>query len=245
MLSPAPTSWSELINELTVVNSSGERMGYSYIFRGVSDVSYDLVPSIARTEVFRKHPKDAEERILQEFRYRFAAEIDNRPYDEWELLAFAQHVGVPTRLLDWSTSPLIALFFALCEETDTDRAVYCVSLTKHGNEISKSDRQGSSPFRVKKVWRFSPPLSFARLRNQRGVFTIQPDPVGKFPRQITKKIVIKNGLVSSFRNILFQFGIDYGYIYPDEEGIGQQLKWHAKNNIGLGLPSWQKPGGVH
>jgi hypothetical protein len=233
-----PKTWPQLISELTFVGEGErERMGFSYIFRGVSDASHELVPSIGRTDVFKAHPQDAEERILEEFRYRFAAEIDSRPYDDWELLAFAQHVGVPTRLLDWSTSPLIALFFALCAEKDTDRAVYCVSLSKHGNEISRLERQNSSPFKVQQVKRFSPPLSFRRLRNQRGVFTVQPDPLNELPLKYAKKITIKKGLVPAFRNILFQFGIDYAYIYPDEEGIGQQLKWHASSNIGLGLPS--------
>jgi hypothetical protein len=232
-----PRTWPELMEELAYVNAGrSERMSFSYIFRGVSDAAYELKPSIGRTELYRNHPEDAEERLLQEFQYRFAAEIDARSYDQWELLALAQHVGVPTRLLDWSTSPLIALFFALCAEKDTDRAVYCFSLSKQGNEISKDERQNSSPFKVGKVVRFSPPLSFARLRNQRGVFTAQPDPGGALPLKKGKKIVIRHKLVPRFRNILFQCGIDYAYIYPDEEGIGQQLKWHASENVGLGLP---------
>ena len=239
-----PRSWSQLMEELAYVRpgSKGarpERMSYSYIFRGVSDVAHQLQPSIGRTELYRTHPADAEESLLQEFQYRFAAQIDGRAYDQWELLAFAQHVGVPTRLLDWSTSPLIALFFALSADTEADRAVYCVSLSKKNNEISKEERAGSSPFKVKRVVRFSPPLSFARLRNQRGVFTAQPDPSGVLPLERIKKVIIKRQHVPRFRNILFQFGIDYAYIYPDEEGIGQQLKWHAKENVGLGLPGWR------
>lgn len=231
-----PQTWSDLISDLTYLDGDGERMGVSYIFRGVSDTAHLLVPSIGRLDTFKEHRTELETRLLDEFQYRFAGEIDSRPYDEWERMAFAQHVGVPTRLLDWSTSPLVALFFALSAESETDRAVYCISLSKHNNEVSKEHREKSSPFKVRKVKRFSPPLSFERLRLQRGVFTIQPNPDQPFPLQVAKRIIIRRDLVVGFRNILFQFGIDFAYIYPDEEGIGQQLRWHAKWNIGLGLP---------
>ena len=70
-----------------------------------------------------------------------------------------------------------------------------------------------------------------------GVFTVQPDPDEDLPLDIAKKIIIDKKRVRMFRSILFQCGMDYAYIYPDEEGIGQQLKCHAKSNVGLGLKS--------
>jgi hypothetical protein len=63
-----------------------------------------------------------------------------------------------------------------------------------------------------------------------GVFTVQPDPDEDLPLDIAKKIIIDKKRVRMFRSILFQCGMDYAYIYPDEEGIGQQLKCYAKSN---------------
>jgi hypothetical protein len=236
-----PKSWGELITELTYVKPGGDRLSYSYIFRGVSDSEHKLVPSLGRTEIY-KNSSEADRQVLEartfeEFRYRFAAEMPGDRYDFWELLAVAQHVGVPTRLLDWSTSPLVGLFFALSSQTDRDRAVYCLTFSKHNNnnEVSKEERLKDSPFAATRVRRFSPPLAFPRLRNQRGVFTIQPNPTIELPLKHGKKIIINKSYVDGFRRILFQYGIDFAYIYPDEEGIGQQLKWHLNSVTGLGV----------
>jgi hypothetical protein len=84
------------------------------IYRGASDADAPLLTSLDRlggTEP--PHAKaDLEEHILRNYvRY-------SRPYlgregiDDWEHLISAQHHGVPTRLLDWTYSPLVAAFFA-------------------------------------------------------------------------------------------------------------------------------------
>lgn len=253
-----PATWEELVAHLTYEDPGAKpkerrRLGYSYLFRGVSDAKrHTLVPSLGRSKSYLRLTKatsraSVERRILSEFRYRFASELPGKVYDDWDILAFGQHLGVPTRLLDWSTSPMIALFFALAGQTTEDAAVYCVTLSKdHGNnEVSGLERSTLSPFDVASVRRFSPPLSFPRLRNQRGVFTVQPDPATELPLAMGKKVVVHRSLARQFRAILFQYGIDYAYVYPDEEGIGRQVKWHLESRTGLG-PHWaheeQDPG---
>jgi hypothetical protein len=91
------------------------------VYRGASDATRPLLTSLDRLGgLERLHSKaDLEEHILRNFiRYSRPHLDDARPHNDWELLISAQHHGVPTRLLDWSYSPLVAAFFA----TRPDRA---------------------------------------------------------------------------------------------------------------------------
>jgi FRG domain len=203
----------------------------SWIFRGVSDPSHYLIPSIGRQKQYGHYKRVQEERLLKVVKDRAVAITSSASFDDWQWLAYAQHVGVPTRLLDWSTSPLIAAFFALCDDKPTDRLLYCVKYSTYLHEV---DVPASSPFECKTIGRFSPPLAFDRLRWQRGVFTIHPEPTKIFYLPRMKIIRITKDLVADFRKKLFKAGIDYWHIYPDVHGLGEQMKWQYKNKVGLG-----------
>lgn len=218
-------NWQDFITRISRLSDT------SWIFRGVSSPSHYLIPSIGRESQFGPYKRAQEERLFGVFKDRVIAIELRSDFDDWQWLAYAQHVGVPTRLLDWSTSPLIAAFFALSEDKDTDRVIYCA---KYSTYIHEVDRLDLSPFENNSVGRFSPPLAFERLRWQRGVFTIHPDPTKPFYHSSMKTFLIKNELVKEFRKKLFKFGIDYWHIYPDAHGLGQQIKWQYANKIGLG-----------
>lgn len=203
----------------------------AWIFRGVSSPQHYPLPSIGREAIYGTYKQVHEERLLQEFKHRAVALLKAPEFTDWHWLAYAQHLGVPTRLLDWSTSSLIATFFALQGDADSDRAIYCVKYSKFLHEV---DQRSKSPFHSMTEGRFTPPLVFDRIRAQRGLFTFHPYPTKIFYRDGLKVVVIPRKCVERFRKALFKYGIDHWFIYPDAEGLGQQMLWQYKSKIGLG-----------
>jgi len=97
------------------------------IYRGASDADAPLLTSLDRLGgTSPPHSKaDLEEHILRNFIRYSRPYLGTEPLDDWELLVSAQHHGVPTRLLDWTYSPLVAAFFATRPTKDErDRAVW-------------------------------------------------------------------------------------------------------------------------
>lgn len=83
------------------------------IYRGMPDADYRIIPSLQR--VCKHKGKDLEPIILSNFTKYAALEDPSIESSIWRQMVLGQHHGLPTRLLDWSFSPLTSLHFALSE----------------------------------------------------------------------------------------------------------------------------------
>jgi hypothetical protein len=97
------------------------------IYRGMDDPDWPLLTSLDQLGgVNPPHTKaDVEEHVLRNFIRYSRPHLTSASVNEWELLVLAQHHGLPTRLLDWSYSPLVAAHFATVNgKRDSDRVVW-------------------------------------------------------------------------------------------------------------------------
>src|SRR5690242_10356794 len=99
------------------------------VYRGSSNAASPLFTSLDR--LGGSHPPhtkaDLEEHILRNYIRYSRPHVGTDPVNDWEQLVSAQHHGVPTRLLDWTYSPLVAAFFAtrpLDHGAERDRAIW-------------------------------------------------------------------------------------------------------------------------
>ena len=98
----------------------------SGIYRGVGHVERRLLTSLDRLggEDPPHTKRELEAHILRNFIRYSRAHLDRAVHNEWELLVTAQHHGLPTRLLDWTYSPLVAAHFATADAGEGDRVVW-------------------------------------------------------------------------------------------------------------------------
>jgi hypothetical protein len=120
---------SELIARTTPAEPDQRtgRLRDTGVYRGALDAAWPLLTSLDTLGgVTPPHGKaELEEHILRNFIRYSRPYFGVTPVNDWEILVAAQHHGLPTRLLDWTYSPLVAAHFAtLGGRTEADRAVW-------------------------------------------------------------------------------------------------------------------------
>lgn len=206
--------------------------GTRYFFRGVPDAEFQLIPSIGRLDLTQNYYY-SEEKIFNMFKGQAIQFIDKIPTNDWEWLALAQHSGLPTRLMDWTTNPLIALYFAslpVQSKESKEFAVYHL-IKKEGVEYMLTPK---NPFRNKKNSIIAIPHVSSKMKSQFGYFSIQVDYSKPFNDLINphrfNKIIFDSSLKEEIQNTLLGYGINEATIYPTIEGLARYLYQLMKLN---------------
>jgi len=196
-----------------------------------------LLPKIAREMNSMNNFKSRERGLFEEFNYRACQhdkEIIN--LNEWEKISISQHYGLPTRLLDWTSNPLTALWFSLYErlEKETDRFVWGIIIDK--TDILKDETK--DPFEIDKTFFYRPKFINPRISNQLGWFSVHnldndknimyPIEENKRHKFVMAKFIIKiNDKYdrNEYLKKLDIFGVNYSTVFPDLDGLCRYLDW--------------------
>lgn len=145
-----------------LVESENELM----LFRG-QDKQRNLLPGIARNapEVDTTH---REKTIVEQLELLGASFPELSKGEDLDKLVVAQHFGLKTRLLDWSSNPLVALHFACTSRIAGDVYVYVLNATS----LLVKDVYKKNPFTAEQTAVFQPRLNNPRIIAQHGWFTL-------------------------------------------------------------------------
>lgn len=216
-------------------------------FRGHADAAWQLLPGFMRSSSCT-----SETTLLNRFRQSAAMLADRRPLSSFDWTFLMQHYGVPTRLLDWSESPLISMYFAVEEWTlkrDTDGALWCLwptALNKHANIVDKVEGQYIPSFEDEELQSYStdslrqnarielyPVATIAtrnnsRIQAQMGTFTIHHnkkiaiEDVGDGSH--VAKYTIPHGAKERLARELKLLGMTRFSLFPELASVGAILK---------------------
>jgi hypothetical protein len=180
-------SWLQVLDALYegAWNKDLQRFRSPYAFRGLSRRNHTLASSLVRLSKPSSDIKRLELALLRNFR-KYAHDEATNADSIWDWLALAQHRGLPTRLLDWTYSPLVALHFATenTQEFDQDGVVWCVNFVEANKRLPARLRrilqqEGSDTFTVEMLSAFKSLRDFDALSQEPFVVFLEPPSVDR------------------------------------------------------------------
>jgi hypothetical protein len=189
----------------------------------------NLIPNIAR-----KNPNNdtttIELKMIEQVR-KLGATLVEPSKSNLEIMILAQHFGLKTRLLDWTSNPLAALWFA-CSDTSSQEAYVYVLYAEDllGKEIDPTD-----PFKEPETRVYQPRHNNARIVAQHGWFTLHryaAEDGGFVPLELNPKMMdilteihVPAESKAEMINSLDRLGTNHHTLFPDLEGLCNHLNW--------------------
>lgn len=220
---------ADIHDYLRLVNLWGS---HTRLYRGVSNPAFELRPSLGRIRIaptgmehvpgasLRERANGYERELLKDFKRRSLPFLKFTPRSEMEWLCLAQHYGVPTRLLDWTTNPLVALFFACEQLPDLGGAVYVCEQSVWATHVHEVDPFEEIDY-VRGIW---PEHADERFTNQGAMFTLQPDYTQPLDSPHVRKLIFDRRAKAEMQWQLSKFGFRASFIYPGLDGVAKDVK---------------------
>lgn len=202
------------------------------VFRGQA-FQGNLIPSVARKDK-TIDTVEQEKRVIKQLALMGASMLPSGPQNELELLVIAQHSGLKTRLLDWTSNPLAALWFACADPTPGDVYVYALC----ADDLLADDVYDTSPFSRSETRVFQPRLNNPRIIAQHGWFTLHryssrsrkfvPLESNPTTKKHLTEIRVPAGKRADVLQSLDLYGISSRTLFPDLEGLCRYLNGKHK-----------------
>jgi FRG domain len=197
-----------------------------WVFRGHLQ-SWPLKPSIGRSDGYSKA---RELQLFNEFKRVARPLVDRSKLDsDWDWLFLAQHHGLPTRLLDWTSNPLIAIYFACQPSAHGKRNGQIIAVNIDDVGMYSEGEFNEGPFGIQETRFMFPTVVAPRIAAQRGLFSVHHTPDKSLRlREKTVRFEIESGDKEAFLEFLFGMGVDAAMVMADLDGISANLAWRYK-----------------
>ncbi len=231
-----------------------QRYRSPYVYRGLGDANYDLKTSLMR--LGGNYP-EVEKHLIRNF-HKYSKRLTNFGGADafWDILAIGQHFGLPTRLLDWTYSPYVALHFATSKlhQFQNDGVIWAVNHEKVVDYLPNKLmaillEEGSNKFTTESLnpvcrsWK-----EFDSLQEENFVIFFEPP---SFDERIVNQFALFSAMPSS-QALLNEWLVAHEDLYF-RIIIAKELKWEVRDKLdqaninermlfpGLeGLSSWLK-----
>jgi hypothetical protein len=211
-------------------------------FRGVKQGKYECTPSYFR----HRNLKNKESNLMARF-VRQGARYLRPSCNKWEILAFMQHYGVPTKLIDWSTDITTAIYFALINSVKEDEKLeephvwvlnpFRLNEAAFGRRVILDNMHEVPPYQPSTKegteWPYEIPVAIAlnwfdsRIEHQQGVFTYhgtREEPIDQVAGDWVRRVVIGQDEISDLVQHLRDAGVSHHRVFQSPDYLGLDIK---------------------
>ncbi len=245
-------SWPDLCDKLYAEawREDIDRWRSPYVFRGLSCSDYELIHSLMR---LGGDYADMECHLLGSFKKYAEINGGSGEMSDWKWITLAQHHGLPSRLIDFTHSPFVALHFATANmrHYDRDGVIWCVDSKKAHQLLPGAGWESLRLERVFSIGKlettardliefdrvseevvtvfFEPPSMDARIVNQFGLFSVMSSPTSRLDHWLVnhpylyKRVIVPRELKWEVRCKLDDANITERMLFPGLDGLASML----------------------